>query len=62
MYPEIFVKKFDTGCNGEPGINLHLFRHQITLTASEAKKLSDQLQSALWGCSVATETANKDAL
>jgi hypothetical protein len=61
MYPEIYAKHFDTGCNGEPGIKLHLFRHQIDLTVSEAAKLFDQLQIALWGCNVGTEIANKDA-
>ena len=49
MYPEIYVKKYDTGCNGEPGINLILFRHQINLTMEEAQRLLNSLLSEMEG-------------
>jgi len=49
MYPEIYVRKYDTGCNGEPGINLILFRHQICLTMQEAERLLASLSSAMEG-------------
>jgi hypothetical protein len=49
MQPDIYVKKYDAGCNGKPGINLILFRHQINLTMEEAQKLLTSLSSQMEG-------------
>jgi hypothetical protein len=50
MEHEIYAKRIQNYfANGEPGIEIGLFRHKVVLTKEEANNLHKNILVALWG-------------